>query len=354
MRELTSRERVLRVVHHEKPDKVPRRAGFTPAIYEKFREATGEANPEEYFQMDTRYVWPSPSRQQHDFSRFFDTLPEGTIFDEWGTAYSPGSMYHFMRYHFPMGSFQSVQEVEEYPWPDLEAEYRYEGLVEHVEKLKRAGHFVIGGVGHIFETSWGLRGMDKLFEDFFEHPEMARAILDRVTEMRRAMAVAYAEAGVDMILCGDDVGMQDRLMMSPSTWREWFKPRWHSVWATARKVNPELTIFYHSDGKLEPVIPDLIEIGMNVLNPVQPECMDPAALKREFGDEIVLWGCIGTQTTMPFGTPEDVRAAVGWTIEHVGYDGGLFLEPTHVLEPEVPWENIEAFFKACDELGRHD
>jgi len=101
------------------------------------------------------------------------------------------------------------------------------------------------------------------------------------------------------------------------------------------------------------VIPDLIEIGFDVLNPIQPECMDPAALKREYGDRLSFWGCIGTQTTMPFGSTDDVRAAVKWTIENVGYDGGLLIAPTHVLEPDVPWENIMALYEAVEKYGTY-
>ena len=142
-------------------------------------------------------------------------------------------------------------------------------------------------------------------------------------------------------------------MMSPATWREWLKPRWRKVIKAAKDVNPAVLAFYHSDGDVRPVIEDLIEIGFDILNPVQPECMDPAALKRAYGDRLAFWGTIGTQTTMPFGTPDEVRATVKERIETVGVGGGLLIAPTHVLEPEVPWENIVALFEAVDEYGRY-
>ncbi|MBM3855949.1 MAG: hypothetical protein FJ399_22815, partial [Verrucomicrobia bacterium] len=123
--------------------------------------------------------------------------------------------------------------------------------------------------------------------------------------------------------------------------------------ATVRAVKqcrPETFVFYHSDGNLEPVIPELIEIGIDILNPVQPECMDPAALKRRFGDRLSFWGTVSVQRTMPFGTPAMVRAEVAARVRDVAYGGGLILAPAHVLGPETPWENIVAFFDAADAL----
>lgn len=140
-------------------------------------------------------------------------------------------------------------------------------------------------------------------------------------------------------------------MMSPEMWREWLKPRWRSVVQGAKNINPDILAWYHSDGDIRPLIPDLIEIGFDILNPIQPECMDPAELKRQYGDRLAFWGCIGTQTTMPFGSPDDVREAVRWTIENVGHHGGLLVAPTHVLEPDVPWENVRALAEAVDQFG---
>jgi len=138
----------------------------------------------------------------------------------------------------------------------------------------------------IFEVSWQLTGMDKLFIDFVENKSFASYLLDYITEMRKFMIRRFAEAGVDHISLGDDIGTQRGMLMSPKTWREWFKERMCSIISVAKKVNPEVIISYHSDGNLEEVIPELIEIGIDVLNPVQPECMDPAILKRKYGDRL--------------------------------------------------------------------
>jgi uroporphyrinogen decarboxylase len=123
---------------------------------------------------------------------------------------------------------------------------------------------------------------------------------------------------------------------------------------SALEINPKVHIFYHSDGDIEEIIPDLIEIGVDVLNPIQPECMDPAAIKKKYGDRLALWGTIGIQHTMPFGTPEDVKQEVKERIATAGRGGGFVIAPSHEFEPEVPWENILAFFQAVEEYGKYD
>ena len=117
----------------------------------------------------------------------------------------------------------------------------------------------------------------------------------------------------------------------------------------AKEINPRVVCYYHSDGNISSVIPDLIETGVEILNPVQPECMDPIAIKKQYGEAVTLWGTIGTQRLMPFGTAREVADTVKTMIREVGYNGGLVIAPTHVLEPEVPWENIEALVEAVRE-----
>ena len=350
---MTPRERVLAAINRRQPDKVPKTAGFTPAVMERFRQETGSNSPADYFGMEPRGVGFAPTTKKTDFSVFFDEYPENAATSEWGCTRVRGDFYHFTRPIYVMAGFTSAEQVLAYPWPDTTADYRHEGLGERVARLHEAGWFVQGGVGHIFETAWQLRGMDRLFLDCVENPDIAAGIFDQITERKCFMARRYAEAGVDILHLGDDVGMQDRLMMSPGMWREWLKPRLAKVIASGRAVNPDLHIFYHSDGTITQIIPDLIEVGVTVLNPVQPECMDPVALKAQYGDVLAFWGTIGTQTTMPFGTVDDVRQTVKRMIETVGVGGGLVLAPTHVLEPDVPWENIVAMFEAIETYGAY-
>lgn len=355
MKEMNSWERVLTAISRREPDRVPKTASFTPAVLERFKKETGSNNPAEYFKMEPRGVGFKPTKRKVDFSRYFedDPLPPNASVSEWGTVNIPGNFYHFTSRRYVMARMKSFKELDDYPWPDLKENYRHEHLEAEVKRLHDAGYFVQGGPGHIFEIAWQLRGMDNLFMDFMENEEMAECILDHICELQTFVARRCAEAGVDMLITGDDVGMQDRLMMSPALWRKWFKPRWARVYAAARAAKPDIHIWYHSDGKIEEIIPDLIEIGLTVLNPVQPECMDPVALKKQYGGQLAFWGTIGTQTTMPFGTPAEVRATVRHMIETVGKGGGLVLAPTHVLEPDVPWENIVAFFEAVEEYGKY-
>jgi uroporphyrinogen decarboxylase len=165
------------------------------------------------------------------------------------------------------------------------------------------------------------------------------------------MAEKYARSGVDILMLGDDVSTQLDMMISPGLWRELIKPRLTRIILSAKQINPDLLVFYHGDGNLQTIIPDLIETGVDILNPVQPECMDPAVIKKEYGQKLSFWGTIGTQTTLPFGTPEDVKEMVKKMIGSAGQGGGLLIAPTHTIEPDVPWENIEAFVSAVKEHG---
>ena len=350
---MSPRERVLRVIHRQKPDQVPKDAGFTPAIQALFEEKTGQKSPGTYFGIEVRGVGFRGPATPPDFSRYFPNPPEGLAVGEYGTATVPGGFHHFTRKVYPLQHIQSVDEMADYPWPNYEVPARHQHLEQDVQRLHQDGWFVQGGPGHIFETAWQIRGMHEFLMDMVANPAIPHEILERITVRNEFIARRCAEAGVDMLITGDDVGMQDRMMMSPDTWREFIKPRLKRVIDASRAVRPDLPVWYHSDGDVTSIIPDLIEVGVTVLNPVQPECMDPAALKKQYGDRLAFWGTIGTQSTMPWGTPDDVRACVKERIETVGYDGGLLLAPTHVLEPEVPWENIVAFFEAVEEYGHY-
>jgi len=206
----------------------------------------------------------------------------------------------------------------------------------------------------IFEVAWYMRSMELLLMDFVDNPEFADTLLDRITAKREAQAALYTELGVDLICLGDDVGTQQGMLMSLPMWRRWLKPRLARVIAAAKRVRPDVLINYHSDGNMGAVIPELIEIGVDILNPVQPECLDPIELKRSYGERLSFWGTIGIQHTLPFGTPQEVREEVRTRIETVGAGGGLLIGPTHIVEPEVPLENIVAMVEAVKEYGAYD
>lgn len=189
--------------------------------------------------------------------------------------------------------------------------------------------------------------MEDLMMDMMSDDPIASYLLDEVTARAAHRAASYARAGVDMLYLGDDIGMQRTPMMSLELYCKWLKPRLAAVIRAARDVNPDILVFYHSCGFVTPFLPHLIEAGVDVLNPVQPESMDFGAICREYGGKISFHGTIGTQTTMPFGTPQQVRETVWKHLQIAKPFGGLLPAPTHLLEPEVPWENVLAYAEAC-------
>jgi uroporphyrinogen decarboxylase len=350
---MTPRERVLTTLNRKEPDRVPITLDFTPALYEVFKSKTGSGSPAEYFGLEPRHVGIGATRLKTDFSPWLGALPEGASVNEWGEADVPGSMYHFTDYVHPLAKAQTPQEIRDYPWPDILADYRWEGFGDRVRDWQQRGYPVCSGMAHLFEQAWHQRGLENFLCDMAQRPEMAETLLGIINDMRIEYSRRAAEAGADVLYLADDVGTQRGMMMSPAMFRRWIKPGHAAAIAAARAVKPDIHVFYHSDGDIRAIIEDLIEIGITVLNPVQPECMDPAWVKAEYGDRLAFWGTMGTQTTMPFGTPDQVRRVVKERIETVGRGGGLVLAPTHVLEPEVPWENVVAFIEAAREYGRY-
>ena len=352
MSSMSPRERILRAMRRQKPDRVPREASFTQPLYEIFCQKTGQTDPALYFGYDRRTIDFKRPLPPADFSRYLPPDHRPGWVDEWGNVVVRGLQYETTDYVYPMRNLRTVAELAEFPFPDFRQPQCSEHFEAEVQRYHDQGYAVTGSLwGTLFERTWHMRGMDNLFADFYDNPDFATALLDKMMEIRIFQATRYAEAGVDILHVGDDIGMQDRLLMSVPMWRRWFKPRLAAIIAAARHVKPDLIVEYHSDGSIQPFIPELIEIGIDVLNPVQPECMDPAEIKRQFGDRLAFSGTVGTQTTMPFGTVDEVRRVVRERIETVGAGGGLVLAPTHVLEPDVPWENVVALFEAAEEFG---
>jgi uroporphyrinogen decarboxylase len=352
---VTPRERTLAVIARERPDRLPREVKFTPSLLETLRQRTGADDPAEYFDLEVRDVFFAPAAEQADFSPYYPEgvprlwSPAGWEVGEWGVGVKEGSMHHFVHIEHPMRRLTRLDELERYPFPDYAPASRHEHLPGQVQQLHDRGLFVIGFLEWtIFEIAWHMRGMPELFNDLAFNPPLAEYLLDRVTEIRCIQARHLAAAGVDLLKIGDDMGTQIAMFISPAMYRRWFKPRHAAVIRAAREVRPDLPVCYHSDGNCWDIIPDLIEAGVTVLNPVQPECLDVAKVKKTFGDRLAFWGGVGTQTTMPFSSADEVYRSVQQTIGILG-PAGFFPCPTHVLEPEVPWENILAYLRAVEE-----
>ena len=349
---MTPRERVREAVTRGTPDKVPKEVSFTPSLLEKFHQETGSDDPVSYFGMEIRsvdFVEPHPD-DLPDFSGYLRDKPAETrVMGEYGTMSVPANFYHFWGYVFPLIHAETAADIESYPWPDITKQYRHEKLGEQVDAWHDQGYFVTAMAGHIFETAWQLVGFERVLADMVVNPLLVEAVLERITVDNCFRARRFAEAGIDMLRTGDDVGMEDRLMMPPEVWRRLLKPPLAREIAAAREVVPDLPVWYHSDGDISLIIDDLIEVGVTVLNPVQPESMDVYTIQQKYGDRLAFWGTIGTQSTMPFGTSAEVKAVIKEMIEL--FAPGLVLAPTHVLEPDVPWENVLAFFEAIEEHG---
>ncbi|MGE5463067.1 MAG: uroporphyrinogen decarboxylase family protein [Syntrophothermus sp.] len=204
-------------------------------------------------------------------------------------------------------------------------------------------YFIVGvTVTTIFETAWALRGYERMLSDLALNPELAEQILDIPYHYHLTAAKKLTQMGVDMIWTGDDVGAQNAMLISPKMWRRFFKPRMANFIAELKAINPQVKVAYHSDGNIYPIIPDLIEIGLDVLNPVQPASMDPARLKQEYGDKLCFWGTMDEQHTLPFGSAADVRREVLQRLQTIGKNGGLILGPTHHVQLDTPMDNFWA------------
>ena len=159
--------------------------------------------------------------------------------------------------------------------------------------------------------------------------------------------------GIDVLWLGDDFGTQHAMLLSPRTWREFIKERYARLIAAYKAQNPSLKIAYHCDGYIEPIIPDLIEIGLDILNPIQPLSMDPAEIKRKYGQRLSFWGTVDVQNTFPFGTVQDVENEVRERIRSVAPGGGLILCSAHRVQPGTPLENILAYYRAARQYGKY-
>ena len=355
---MTSRERVLAALAHEATDRVPRllyeeAIGYTPSVERLLRGKCAPAEPRDYFAMDVTRVIENPTRlPAARFAAWLGPRTEEALLsgqvDEWGVWWRQGGFHHFARAESPLKNLRQRRELAAYPWPDLDQPYRFEGLRQRVEALHCRGFAVAAFAGSIFEQAWYLRGMQELLVDMVETPQMAHDLLGRTAAFQRRAATEFARAGVDIVITGDDVATQRGLMMRIDMWRAFLKPLQAATVRAVKEANPAAAVFYHCDGNVEALIPDLIETGIDILNPIQPECMDPAAVKERYGGRLSFWGTVSVQRTMSRGTPDDVRAEVRRRIRTAGRGGGLILAPAHVLAPEVPWENITAFFEAAD------
>lgn len=351
---MTPRERVLCALAHEEPDLVPVTLAYeTP---EEIARRYGKLVDSVHMRQDVFSVrLKSPPPQPSIRERYHENLPEDAAIDAWGIARWASSTGDAHTVVGPLRSVETIEELEAFPFPDVGNDAYARDLPGQVAALHDEGYAVQGAMSQtVFELAWGMTGMEKLLIAFHDDLEFVDCLLDKITERKVEMAIQYVNAGADILRLGDDVGAQNGMMMNPALWRRTLKPRLARIIEAARQARPGVPVFYHSDGDVRSIIADLIEIGVTILNPVQPECMDPFEVKKTFGDRITLWGTLGTQTVFPFGTPQEVDRTVRDYIRELGPGGGYVIGPTHALKRDVPWENVVAFYEAVWRYGAYN
>ena len=362
---MNARENFHAMMSGGRPGWMPLNVPVTPPVADEIEARTGVRNAELAFETDFGFEWVG---YNEDPQRWRDALadvagyvlpakaeigpfciahiepPKGTV----------GKAYHFRTMLHPLEKITSVAQLEKLPWPDTSDPAHYAAVQARMQQVHTRGKVAFAGMEcTTFEVSWYARGMDNLFQDLAEGNGVADWLLDWFTERSCHVGRAFARAGVAIIGLGDDVGMQTGMLLSVPMWRQHLKPRLAKVIAAIREASGgrKVWVHYHSDGDILPIVPELIEVGVDILNPVQPECMDAALLTRRHAKALGLSGMVGTQTTMPFGTPDDVRRRVREIAAlHRDHGARVMIAPTHVLEPDVPFANLLALVEEAKAL----
>jgi uroporphyrinogen decarboxylase len=309
-----------------------------------------------YLSGDFRYVMFASREDRERFRAYVPGLPAEAELSDWGVGSIPLLTEEGYRAGHkdrrPLAQVDSVAELDRYPFPDLSEPWRHAGLDEKVAAAKEEGYVVVGQMSQtILETAYLMRGIERLFVDFHERPHYVQALFTHLAEQRHFQARRFAEAGVDVLRIGDDIATQQSLLVGPALYRKFIKPFHASVIAAARAVNPSIDVLYHSDGNLTALLPDLIEAGVTAINPVQPECMDLLAVKREFGRHLVLWGCCPVQSVYAFGTRADIERHVRLLRGPLAEGGGLVAQFYNMIVTPTVKENLRVFFETFCNRG---
>jgi len=375
---VTSRERLRKAVRRIEPDRVPLDlgGGATGIEYLPYKELLSfygledkeiicfvrdHAEPnEELLQklsVDTRYMRIKPPA---GYTR--DILNDNSYYDEWGVRWrKPPSSYYWDPVAHPFSGALSVSSVQAYPWPDVRDKSRTEGLREKARLLcKKTPYALVADapLNGVFETCLLLRGYQAFLEDLIMNRKFALNLLEKVTELLIGLFDIYLDAVgeyVDVVMTTDDLGTQQSLLLSPSMYRELIKPFQKELNA-AIKRKTGAALFLHSCGAVKPLIPDLIEIGVDILNPIQPAAanMDTAALKAEFGKDITFWGAVDTQTVLDRGSSKAVALEVKRRIRDLSPGGGYVICASHNIQPGVRPQNIDALYRAALQYGVYE
>lgn len=351
---MNSRERLLLALDGAEPDRVPCALGFYYVDLESL-VPDGQDGAE---LVDVHFVRFPVSPEEEELRRIarpykpdtrLGTPAQMATYKHW--EYRPGEPDQ----RNPLARAQSFSDLRNFPFPDPSTQYDVEGLAQQVQAIHARGQAAAGNLPHLggelFEAAWRLRGLESFLLDLLERPSWAHFLLDQLAGLARRNAQTLARAGIDLLALDDDIGMPRTMMISPKLWREFFKARMEEIILAARAIRPNLRILYHSDGYFEPIVGDLMEIGVNAINPLQPEHMDAVRIRQKYGTRLALWGTVGRQTTFSFAGPEEIQHEVRLRIETLGRAGLILCPAYDIDEPDIPWENVAAFLHAVRECG---
>lgn len=372
-------DRVLLSIDRKEPDRVPVDlggviSGITKAAYDNLLKHLGFRVVEskiwdvmqglvdvdekilERFGVDIRHIRPNPPRED-EVKR-----GEGWIVNEFGLTLKrqyQGYYYELVEDKAPLYSAKSIEDIERYVAPEPHEE-RFSNIGKRAKVFLESGLAVTADtfLGGVLELAVWLRGFNKFYYDIIADPEFASALLDRTLEINKRFWEAYLiEVGdyATIVLCADDYGHQDGLLMSPALWRKLVKPRLWDLISHLKRFAKKAKIQFHSCGSVEPIIEELADVGVDILNPVQPRAkdMDSRHLVEKYDKRVCYHGGIDTQYTLPKGTENEVEQEVRRRIHDLGPSGGYILAGAHNIQPDVPPQNIDTMFKKAQEYGRY-
>ena len=355
METMTSYERVMAALNHEKPDRPPLNYFGTEETTQKLLSHLHLETIEDlrcYFGADMRYVSPKYVGPP-EFSGPSGFATGGT--DMWGVEWKPAAntfaTYNEVASH-PLAEARTLKELEAHNWPSPDW-MSVSDLKEEIEALNQAEpRAIVLPAGGFFEIAWFLRGLEQFLMDMLQRPHFADFIHGKVTRFYKEVTTRALEASdgqIDIVWSSSDVGMQTGMICSPEMWREQIKP-WHRELVVPFK-EMGLKTRYHTDGSVEPIIEDLIEMGLDLLDPIQPkaEGMEAENLQAKFGGRISFYGGVDTQELLPFGTPQQVEEDVLRLIEVLGSNGGYVAAASNAVQPDVPVEYILALYRTARE-----
>ena len=331
---VTARNLVWTALRHEETECVPYNFMFSPPAEAALREHFAAPDLQDYLDINL-YLFGCSDKPLYASPEQYGP----SVTDQFGVVWSTSNLDRGYPIHHPL----TEPTLSSYELPDPWAPERWASVPERAQKYPH--QFRLAVVGDLWERAHFMRGLDNLLMDLHTDPNFVHDLLGRICDYNLATLQGMVPFQPDGVFISDDYGLQRRLMMSPSHWRKFIKSHLARLFAAARKH--DLVTMLHSCGDLSAIIPDLIEIGLDILHPIQPEAMDVFALKRQYGRHITFCGGISTQCTLPYGTPVDVNREVNTKAAELGKGGGYILEPGITLQADVPLANLVALVEAA-------